>query len=87
MKILVGFFVGALCGAVPLAFGLLTKHKILAIVSIAVTALAGAGFGIIEKSPFTAIGVAIIFIIVILAKNKNKNNHTEEDHDIYLHDE
>lgn len=87
MDILVGFFVGALCGVIPLVFGLLTKHKILAIVSIAVTALTGVGFGILEKSPFTAIGVAIIFIVVILAKNKNKNNHTEEDHDIYLHDE
>jgi len=87
MKILVGFFVGALCGVIPLAFGLLTKHKILAFVSIAVTALSGVGFGIIEKSPFTAMGVAVIFVVILFAKNKNNHNNNEEDHDIYLHDE
>ena len=87
MKILIGFFIGALCGIVPLAFGLLTKHKILAIVAIVATALSGAGFGVLEKSPFTAIGVAVIFVVVLFAKNKNKNAQHDDDHDIYMHDE
>ena len=85
--VLVGFFIGALCGIIPLAFGLLTKHKILSIAAIIVTALSGAGFDLLEKTPFTAMGVAIIFIVIIFAKNKNKHDHHEEDHDIYMHDE
>ena len=87
MEILIGFFIGALCGIVPLAFGLLTKHKILAIVAIAATALSGAVFGLLQKSPFTAIGVAVIFVVFLFAKNKNKNTHDDDDHDIYMHDE
>jgi len=87
MKILIGFFVGALCGIVPLAFGLLTKHKILAIVSIIATALSGAGFGILEKSPFTAMGIAVIFVVILFAKNKNKHSQQDDDHDIYMHEE
>ncbi len=85
--VLVGFFVGALCGIIPLAFGLLTKHKIIAIVSVAVTALSGVIFGLFQKSPFTAIGVAVIFIVLLFAKNKRNDAHHEEDHEHYLHDE
>ena len=85
--VLVGFFIGALCGIIPLAFGLLTKHKILGIIAIIVTALSGVGFDLLEKSPFTAMGVAIIFLVFLFAKNKNKNTKHEEDHDVYMHDE
>ncbi len=88
MDILLGFFVGALCGIVPLLFGLLTKHRILGIVGIASSAISGIIFALFEKSPFTAIGVATVFAIAIFAKNKNKNTpHDHDDHDIYLGDE
>lgn len=87
MNILIGFSLGALCGIVPLAFGLLTKHKILAIVSIVVTSLSGVVFELLEKSPFTAIGVAIIFIVFLFAKNKSKHAHNEDDHEEYMHDD
>jgi len=83
MHILIGFFVGALCGIIPLAYGLLTQNKWLAIVSVIVTSVFGIVFGILEKSPFTSIGVAIVFIVILFAKNKNKNSHHDEDHDIY----
>ena len=87
LDVLIGVFVGALCGVIPLAFGLLTKHKIIAIVSVIVTGLSGVIFGLFEKSPFTAIGVAIIFVVLIFAKNKNKYAHHEDDNEHYLHDE
>ena len=87
MDALVGFFVGALCGVLPLLFGLFTKHKVLAIVSIVVTAISGILFGMLAKSPFTAIGIAIIFVVLLFAKNKNKNTNHEEDHEEYLKDE
>ena len=87
MNILIGFLLGALCGIVPLAFGLLTKHKVLAIVSIVATAISGAAFELLDKSPFTAIGVAIIFVVFLFSKNKNKHAHHEDDHDEYMHDE
>ena len=88
MEYLLGFFVGALCGFVPLLFGLLTKHSILGIIGIVSSAVSGVIFALLEKSPFTAIGVAIVFAIAIFAKNKNKNSdHDHDDHDIYLGDE
>ncbi len=83
MDILIGFFIGALCGIIPLAYGLLTKNKWLGIVAIAVTSVFGILFGFLERSPFTSIGVAIVFVVILFAKNKNKNSHHEEDHDIY----
>ena len=55
--------------------------------AIAATALSGAVFGLLQKSPFTAIGVAVIFVVFLFAKNKNKNTHDDDDHDIYMHDE
>ena len=88
LDILLGFFVGALCGIVPLLFGLLTKHKILGIIGIASSAVSGVIFALLDKSPFTSIGVAIVFAIAIFAKNKNKNSSDDkDDHDIYLGDE
>ena len=86
--ILLGFFVGAMCGVVPLAFGLMTKHNPLAFIGLASSAVSGIIFSILEKSPFTAIGVALVFAIAIFAKNKHKNvDDDHDDHDIYLGDE
>lgn len=88
MDILIGFFIGAMCGVVPLAFGLLTKHKLLAFIGLAASAVSGIIFSLLEKSPFTAIGVALVFAIAIFAKNKHNNSDDEhDDHDIYLGDE
>ena len=88
MDVLLGFFVGALCGVVPLFLGLLTKHNILGIAGIISSAASGVIFALIDKSPFTAIGVAIVYAIVIFAKNKNNNStHEHDDHDIYFGDE
>ncbi len=87
MDILLGFFIGILCGLAPLAFGLLTKHKLIGIIGAAVTSASGILFAVLDKSPFTAIGVAIVFIVFIFSKNKNKNSHDEDDHDIYLDEE
>ena len=89
MDILIGFFIGALCGLVPILFGFLTKHNVLGIVGIVTSALSGMVFALLDKSPFTAIGVAIVFAIAIFTKNKHKNthHHEQDDHDIYLGDE
>lgn len=87
VNILLAFFIGVLCGLVPFAYGLLTKHKILAIVSLTVCALSGIGFQILDKSPFTAIGFAVIFIVFLFAKNKNQHSEAEDDEEDYLKDE
>ncbi len=88
MKILVGFFVGLLCGIIPLVFGILIKSYLIGIIGAASTALSGILFSILEKSPFTAMGIAIVFVVVLFAKNKRKNNHNhQDDRDIYLDDE
>ena len=87
LNILLAFGIGALCGLIPFAYGFLTKHKILATVSIVISALAGAGFEVLEKSPFTAIGVAVIFVVFLFAKNKSKHAHHEDDEEDYTKDE
>ncbi len=87
MEILIGFFVGALCGLAPLAFGLLVKHKILGIIGIIASTISGVVFGLLDKSPFTSIGVAIVFVVFLFAKNKNSNSHHDDDHDIYTDDD
>ncbi len=88
MKILIGFFVGLLCGIVPLIFGILSKSHIFGIVGIVVTALTGIIFSLLDKSPFTAIGIAIVFVIVLFARNKRRNaQHDQDDNDIFMDDE
>jgi len=87
LGIFLGFFIGALCGVVPLLFGILTKHRFLGIIGIVSSAISGIIFELFQKSPFTAIGVAFVFAIAIFAKNKNKNRPSHDDHDdhdIYL---
>ena len=80
-KIIVGFFVGLLCGVVPLIYGLLTKSRALAIGGISASALAGILFNVLDKSPFSSIVVAVLFVIIIIASNKRKNKHTQDDID------
>ena len=78
-KILLGFFVGFLCGLVPLVYGLISKDKIMSVVGLAASAATGIFFSLIDKSPFTAMIMAIIFVIVIFAQNKHSSEESEED--------
>lgn len=90
MEYFLGFFVGILCGIIPIVFGLLTKHTVTGIIGACATALSGVVFVLFDKSPFTSIGIALVFLIVIFTKNKNKNkdhHDDQDDHDIYLGDE
>lgn len=87
LKIIIGFFVGVLCGIVPLCFGFLKNSKFLGIAGILVSAGAGALFNALDKSPFSALVVAILFIFIIIADNKrrsaNASNDNNEDLDSF----
>ncbi len=88
IKVLVGFFVGALCGIVPLVFGLLSKMYLSSILGIVSTALSGIVFSVLDKSPFTSVGVAIVFLVIIFAQRKKKNADNDiDEHDEYMDDE
>lgn len=78
MKILIGFFVGVLCGVLPLVFGLLIKNKLLGIIGIVSSSLSGMLFAALDKSPFTAIGISIVFIIALFSKHKRKKMHDDD---------
>lgn len=78
-KILIGFFVGFLCGLIPLAYGLISRNKILALTGITVSAITGSFFSGIDKSPFTAMIMAMLFVIIIFAKNKRNSEDAEDD--------
>ncbi len=89
IKILIGFFVGVMCGLVPLIFGLLSKSLVFGVIGISASALTGVLFSVLDKSPFYAIGIALIFAVILFAKNKNQKKHDDhhEDHGIYMDDE
>lgn len=78
-KIIIGFFVGVLCGIVPLCFGFLKKSKLLGIIGIVASAGAGALFNVLDKSPFSALVVAVLFIFIIIASNKRRSKQTDDD--------
>lgn len=80
-KIIVGFFVGLLCGLIPLIYGLLSKNRALAIGGIVASSFAGLLFNILDKSPFSAIVVAILFVIIIIASNKRRSKLAQDDED------
>jgi uncharacterized membrane protein len=73
MGILIGFFVGLLCGILPLVFGVVLKNMLMGTIGIVSSALSGMVFALLGKSPFTAIGIALVFIIAIFANHKRKN--------------
>lgn len=73
MGILIGFFVGLLCGILPLVFGVVLKNMLMGAIGIVSSALSGMVFAFLGKSPFTAIGIALVFIIAIFANHKRKN--------------
>ena len=78
MEILIGLFVGVLCGVLPLVFGLLIKNKLLGIIGIVSSSLSGLLFAALDKSPFTAIGISIVFIIALFANHKRKKMHDDD---------
>lgn len=78
-KILLGFFVGLLCGLVPLIYGFLTNHRISGIIGLVAASLTGVLFSLLDKSPFTAMVVSVIFILFNVA---NKKKETENNDDI-----
>ena len=83
-KIIVGFFVGLLCGVIPLIYGLLSKNRPLAFGGICAASVAGVLFNVLDKSPFSAVVVAVLFVIIIIASNKRreKMKRDEDDDDI-----
>ena len=80
-RILVGLFIGLLCGLVPLIYGLLMKHKLSSIIAFVLTALMGVVFAYIEKSPFSAMVVSMLFILISVAEKKkhSKSDHSDEE--------
>ena len=84
IKIAIGFFIGAICGAVSLIYGIIKKSYILGILGDIISSIVGAIFSIVEKSPFTSIVVAIIFLFFIIIKNKKEmsEHHDDDESDI-----
>ena len=80
-KISLGFFVGVLCGLVPLIYGIIKKSHKLAILGIFLSALCGSLFSFLDRSPFSAFVVAILFVVIIIANQKHKSHHENEDDD------
>ena len=78
-KILLGFFVGILCGIIPMAYCLIKKQKIAAIIGLLVVIFSGILFSALDKSPFIAFVVSALFILIIIANNKRNKNEEEED--------
>ena len=84
-----GLLIGLLCGLLPLIFGFLFKNHVIGVIGIVASALMGALFSVLHRSPFTAVGVAIIFVVILLVKNKNKQkqHETDDDDEMYMDDE
>lgn len=78
-KILLGFFVGFLCGLIPLVYGIISKYKLVSFIGLGAAAVTGALFSFIDKSPFTAMIMALIFVIFIYSMNKKNAEHNEDD--------
>ena len=78
-KILLGFFVGFLCGLIPLVYGIISMHKIVSFIGLAASALTGALFSFIDKSPFTAMIMSVIFVIFIFSMNKKNLEPNDDD--------
>ena len=78
-KILLGFFVGFLCGLIPLVYGIISMHKIVSFIGLGASSVTGALFSLIDKSPFTAMIMALIFVIFIYSMNKKNTDRNEDD--------
>ena len=80
-KVLLGFFVGILCGIIPMAYCLIKKQKFAAVIGLIVVIISGILFSALDKSPFTAFVVSALFILIIIANNKRNNNNEEDNSD------
>ena len=80
-KILLGFFVGSLCGLVALIYGLVTHHRLSGIIGIIATATVGVIFSLLDKSPFSSLVVSFLVILFNIANNKRKQHLNEDDTD------
>lgn len=72
-KIIIGLFVGLLCGAVPFFIGFLLRCRLIGIVGSIVSILSGGLFNALDKPPFTALFVAAIFVVIIVSVHKRKS--------------
>ena len=78
-KLLLGFFIGFLCGLIPFIHGLLIKRTVPAIIGLGACSVTGLIFNLLDKSPFTAIVVALMFIVINIAiQKKNKKFYQQE---------
>ena len=50
----------------------------MSIVGLVSSAITGIFFSLIDKSPFTAMIMAILFVIIIYAKNKRSSEDSDE---------
>ena len=78
-KIIIGFFIGVLCGIVPLCFGFLKNSRVLGIIGAVMSAAAGTLFNVLDKPPFTALFVAILFVVIIIANNKRRSKAENDE--------
>lgn len=81
LKLIIGFFIGLLCGLIPLIYGLLTNHKISAIIGLVASALTGVLFAFLNKQPFTAMVVAVLFVLFNIADSKRHGKSKNSDND------
>ncbi len=87
IKILIGLFVGTLCGMIPLIFGLLSKIRVLSIVGMILSSVSGMIFSIIDKSPFISIAVSIVFLVLIFAQHRKNQSFEDIDENEDFFDE
>ena len=80
-KVVLGFFVGLLCGLIPFFYGFLKKFRKIAILGISVTVLSGILFSVLEKSPFSSVVVAVLFIFIIIINERKKAHNLLDDED------
>ena len=80
--LLLGFFIGFLCGLIPLVHGLLIYRTASAIIGLVVSSLSGLAFSLLDKSPFIAIFIALIFVVMNIAaqkRNVKEDSNTESE--------
>lgn len=78
-KILLGFFVGFLCGLIPLVYGIISKHKTVSFIGLIASSATGALFSLANKSPFTAMIMSLIFVIFLFSMNKKETEHHDDE--------
>ncbi len=81
VKLIIGFFIGLLCGLIPLIYGLLTNHRLSAIIGLVASSLTGVLFAFLNKQPFTAMVVAVLFVLFNIANSKRHSKSKNSDND------